>query len=44
VMAPLRQLSDAHGLRGDDPWWDYSLGAGRDATDLLEALWARAEK
>jgi len=44
TLAPLQQLGDQGTANDSDPWWDYSLGAGRDAKELLTALWARATK
>jgi len=41
AMKPLAQL-DREAVHGADPWQDYRLGAGRDATALLAALWEGA--
>jgi tetratricopeptide (TPR) repeat protein len=44
TLAPLEQLRDDRAARDADPWWDYSLGAGRDVEQLLAALWAGVTK
>jgi len=41
AIEPLRQLSDDRTQPAPaDPWWDYALGAGRDAQTLLRQFWA----
>lgn len=42
AMTPLAMLGGGIGRGKEDPWLDYHLGAGRDATPLLQALWTRA--
>jgi tetratricopeptide (TPR) repeat protein len=44
AMTPLAMLGGGTGFGKEDPWLDYHLGAGRDATPLLQALWARASE
>ena len=41
ALTPLAQL-DRLPVRDADPWLDYRLGAGRDASALLAALWEGA--
>jgi len=43
ALTPLVQL-DRLPLRDTDPWLDYRLGAGRDASALLAALWEGASQ
>ena len=40
TLAPVQRLGAQSGVFTADPWWQYHLGAGRDADDLLKALWA----
>lgn len=44
ALAAVRQLEVANATadRRMDPWWSYSIGAGRDADALLRELWVRA--
>ena len=45
TLSPLEQLEDGGtGATADDPWWDYQLGAGRDAAALLSAIRASVPK
>jgi tetratricopeptide (TPR) repeat protein len=41
ALRALRQVFDVGSSAGgaDDPWWTYSVTAGRNAGDVLEALW-----
>ncbi|HET9371407.1 MAG TPA: hypothetical protein VFO19_14205 [Vicinamibacterales bacterium] len=38
VVAELSGAADGRGL-AEDPWWYYHMGPGRDARELLAALW-----
>jgi hypothetical protein len=40
ALAPVQRLGAASAAFTADPWWQYHFGAGRDADDLLNALWA----
>ncbi len=40
TLAPVQRLGARSAVFTADPWWQYHLGAGRDAEDLLKALWA----
>jgi tetratricopeptide (TPR) repeat protein len=40
ALAPVQRLGAASAAFTADPWWQYHLGAGRDADDLLTTLWA----
>jgi hypothetical protein len=40
TLAPIARLGDRSAVFTADPWWQYHLCAGRDADDLLRALWA----
>jgi tetratricopeptide (TPR) repeat protein len=44
AMAPLAELPRDGAFRDFDPWLDYGIGAGRDVTSQLAALWARVAK
>lgn len=41
IVAALRERSSAF---DEDPWWGYQLCSGRDAPELLRALWDAAPK
>jgi tetratricopeptide (TPR) repeat protein len=41
TLAPLERLGARSAVFTADPWWQYHLCAGRDAEDLLKALWLR---
>jgi tetratricopeptide (TPR) repeat protein len=41
TLAPLASLGERSTVFTADPWWQYHLGAGRDAESLLKALWTR---
>jgi hypothetical protein len=43
TLAPLEQIDAGSDASSADPWWDYQLGAGRDVTELLAGVWARAK-
>lgn len=38
ALAPVQRLGARSAVFTADPWWQYHLGAGRDAADLLKAL------
>ena len=40
TLAPVERLGARSAVFTADPWWQYHLAAGRDADDLLKALWA----
>lgn len=40
TLAPIERLSARSAVFTADPWWQYHLCAGRDADELLKALWA----
>ena len=40
TLAPVERLGPRSAASTADPWWQYHLCAGRDADDLLKALWA----
>lgn len=40
TLAPVQRLGAGSAAFTADPWWQYHLGAGRDADELLKALWA----
>jgi len=40
ALAPIQQLGTRSTTPSADPWWQYHLGAGRDVSQLLIALWA----
>lgn len=39
TLAPLARLGARSVAFTADPWWQYQLGAGRDADDLLKRVW-----
>jgi tetratricopeptide (TPR) repeat protein len=39
TLAPLARLGARSAVFTADPWWQYHLGTGRDADDLLRAVW-----
>lgn len=40
ALAPIQRLGQRSAQFTADPWWQYHLGAGREADALLKALWA----
>ena len=38
ALAPLQRLGPTSTPPDADPWWQYHLASGRDATDLMRAL------
>ena len=40
TLAPVQRLRDRSSEFTADPWWQYHLGAGRDADALLREVWA----
>ena len=40
TLAPVEQLGGRSEVFTADPWWQYYLCSGRDADELLKALWA----
>jgi tetratricopeptide (TPR) repeat protein len=40
AVASVDRLGERSAVFTADPWWEYHVGAGREATELLEALWA----
>jgi len=40
ALVPVQRLDARTAVFTADPWWKYHLGPGRDAEDLLKALWA----
>lgn len=40
ALAPTERLGPRSATFTADPWWQYHLCSGRDADDLLRALWA----
>ena len=40
ALATFASLGARSAVFTADPWWQYHLGAGRDAESLLKALWA----
>lgn len=46
ALGPIRQLevSNARVDRGMDPWWNYSIGLGRNADALLADMWSKARQ
>jgi hypothetical protein len=44
ALAPIRHLSTLNHDQRQDPWWQYPMGAGRDADGLLKQLWASTKK
>jgi tetratricopeptide (TPR) repeat protein len=41
ALAPVQRLSPRSAAFDADPWWQYHLGAGRDADALLSEIWAQ---
>jgi hypothetical protein len=39
TLAAVERLGARSAVFTADPWWQYHLCAGRDAEDLLKALW-----
>jgi tetratricopeptide (TPR) repeat protein len=44
ALAPVQRLGARSAAFTADPWWQYHLGAGRHADELLKALWARVPR
>jgi tetratricopeptide (TPR) repeat protein len=44
ALAPIQGLGPRSAVFTADPWWQYHLGAGRDAEDLVRAMWARVPR
>jgi tetratricopeptide (TPR) repeat protein len=40
ALAPIQRLGPKSAPLDADPWWQYDLAAGRDATGLMLKLWA----
>ncbi|HEX6464313.1 MAG TPA: tetratricopeptide repeat protein [Vicinamibacterales bacterium] len=40
ALAPIERLGPNPVPPDADPWWQYDLAAGRDATKLMQSLWA----
>ena len=44
TLAPVEHLGATSATSNADPWWDYKLGAGRDANALMAHLWSLMAK
>ena len=44
ALAPLGRLGGEAAAFDADPWWDYQIGAGRDADALMASVWDRIPK
>ena len=42
TLAPIEHLDRSSSAQ--DPWWQYDLGSGRDADELLREMWSKVER
>jgi predicted Zn-dependent protease len=44
TLAPMARLATRSLNENSDPWWQYGMGAGRDADLLLKTMWAHVPR